>query len=67
MLRHAQAGLAVGAEGVQRASIVVVVEVSRAGGASRGQDGPVHRKLALHRVPLHLEQEYVGHTGIVLS
>lgn len=33
MLRHTQAGLAVSAESVQHTSVVVVVEVSGAGGA----------------------------------
>lgn len=54
MLSDAQAGLAVGEQRVQNTSAAVVVEVSRAGGAPRGQDGPVQRELALHRVSLHL-------------
>jgi len=57
MLSDAQAGLAVGEQRVQNTSAAVVVEVSRAGGAPRGQDGPVQRELALHRVSLHLEAE----------
>lgn len=58
MLRHTQAGLSVGVEVVQQTSIVVIVEVSRAGGASRGQDSSIQGKLTLHRVALHLEQGY---------
>lgn len=59
MLRHTQAGLSVSVEGVQQTSIVVIMEVSRASGASRGQDSSIQRKLTLHRVTLHLEQGYM--------
>lgn len=59
MLRHTQAGLSVGVEVVQQTSIVVIVEVGRAGGASRGQDSSIQGKLTLHRVALHLEQGYM--------
>lgn len=34
MLGHTQAGLSVGVEGMQQMSIVVIIEVSRASGAS---------------------------------
>lgn len=54
MLGDAQAGLGVRAEVVQRPSGLVIVEVGRAGGASRGQDASVRRELAAHGVSLHL-------------
>lgn len=56
MLGHAKAGLAMGGERVHRVSRVVVVEMSRAGGAPRGQDSPIQRKATLNRISLHLEQ-----------
>lgn len=59
MLRHTQAGLSVGMEGVQQMSIVVTVEVSAARGASRSQDGSIWGKLTPHGVALHLEQGYM--------
>lgn len=58
MLGHTQAGLSVGVEGVQQMSIVVIIEVSRAGGASWGQDASIQGKLAPYRISLHLEQGY---------
>lgn len=58
MLGHTQAGLSVGVEGVQQMSIVVIIEVSGARGASRGQDASIRGKLTHHCVPLHLEQGY---------
>lgn len=54
MLGHTQAGLGVRLQAVQRASRVVIVEVGGAGGASRGQDGPIHGEVTLHGVALHL-------------
>ncbi|TNN36301.1 hypothetical protein EYF80_053539 [Liparis tanakae] len=57
VLSDAQAGPAVGEQRVKKTSGVEVVEVSRAGGAPRGQDAPVRRELALHGVSLHLEAE----------
>lgn len=56
MLGNTQAGLAVGGQDVQRPGVVVIVEVSGAGAASRGQDRPIQRKVTLHRVTLHLGQ-----------
>lgn len=58
MLGHTQTGLSVGVEGLQQMSIVVIIEVSRAAGASRGQDASIQGKLALYRVSLHLEGGY---------
>lgn len=56
MLGHAQARLGVRAEDVQRASVVVIVEVGGAGGASRGQDAAICGELAAHGVSLHLQR-----------
>lgn len=58
MLGYAQAGLSVGVEGVQQMSIVVIIEMSGATGASRGQDASIRGKLALYCVSLHLERGY---------
>lgn len=58
MQAHAQAGLSVGIKDVQQTGVLVVIEVSGAGGASRGQDCPIRRKFALHCVALHLEEGY---------
>lgn len=59
MLGDTQTSLSVGVEGVQQMSIVVIIEVSGAGGASRDQDASIQGKLTLHRVSLHLEQGYM--------
>lgn len=58
MLGHTQASLSVGMESLQQMGSVVIIEMSRAAGASWGQDASIQGKLTLYRISLHLEGGY---------